>query len=96
MTIGITVNKAQLDNDMGQAVVTLLNAFRRIEQLHHDLVITPDATLVGMGYLQAEVNTIKSAFTDGDNLRQGADGTIALPQQNYLASLDQLAGDLVT
>jgi hypothetical protein len=96
MTIGITVNKAQLDNDMGQAAVTLLNAFRRIQELHQDLLVTPDATLIAMGYVQAEVNTIKSAFTDGDNLRQGAGGTIALPQQNYLANLDQLAGDLVT
>lgn len=96
VTIGLGTTKGQLDSDMGSTVLELLNAFRRIEQLHHDLLITPDATLTNMGYTVAEVATIKSAFLDGDNLRQGAEGTIALPQQNYLANLDQLGGDLVT
>jgi hypothetical protein len=98
MSIGLNASttKATVDNDVGQASLALRNAFRRIQQLRHFCLITPDATLVALGYTQAEVTTLKSAMADGDLLRQACEGAIALPQQDYRLNLDQLAGDLVT
>jgi uncharacterized protein YaiL (DUF2058 family) len=97
MTIGLQLQKAQLDRDLGQTALALRKVLAQIEQLHHFCLITPDATLVNLGYTQAEVNTIKSAFVDGDTLNSLATGTgtLAAPQ-NLLANLDQLAGDLLT
>jgi hypothetical protein len=98
MTIGIVVSKGQLDTDMAQTSLALRNAFRRIQQLRHYLLITPDATFTGgaFGYTPAEVTIFKSAFADADTLRQAWEGTLALPQQDYRLNLDQLAGDLIT
>lgn len=97
MSIGLTVTKNQLDQDLGGASLALRNAFRRIQQLRHYLLITPDATLVSIGYVQAEVTTIKSAFADGDQLRQIFEGSLALPAaQDFRLNLDLVAGDLVT
>lgn len=97
MSIGLVTTKQNLDNDIGLVSLALRNAFRRIEQLRHYFLITPDATLVALGYTQAEVTTIKSAFVDGDTLRLIWEGTNALPvAQDFRVNMDQLAGDLVT
>lgn len=98
MTIGLASNttKGSVDADIGQAALALRKAFAQIEELRHYCLITPDATLVALGYTQAEVAIIKSAFADGDTLFQVATGAASLPTPtNLLANLDQLAGDLL-
>lgn len=104
MTIGLSLTKQQLDTDFGQAALALRNALRRIEELHHFCLITPDSTFKTLGYSDGtgtnpvnEIAIIKSAFTDGDTLNGLAVGTGTLAAaQNLLANLDQLAGDLLT
>lgn len=99
MSIGLNANltKAGLDGDLGSAALALRNAFRRIQQLEHFCLITPDGTLTALGYTAAEVATLKSAMSDGDKLRQIYEGSLALPAtQDFRLNLDQLSGDLVT
>lgn len=96
MSIGLPLLKSNLDADFGNAALALRNAFRRVEQLRHFCLITPDATFTALGYTEAEVGIIKSAFADSDNVRQAWEGTIALPQQDYRVNIDQLGGDLLT
>lgn len=97
MTIGLAVSKVALDQDVGQIALDLRNVFRRIEQMRHYLLITPDGTLTGMTYSAAEVATLKAAFADGDQLRliwSGLASQAAL--QDFRLNLDQLPGQLVT
>jgi hypothetical protein len=96
MAVGTPLSKAQMDADLSTAFLTLRNAFRRIEQLRHCTLIHPDADFLAIGYVQAEVNLLKGATVDGDNLRLGWQGAIALPQLDYRLNMDQLCGDLVT
>jgi hypothetical protein len=62
MSVGITYTKVQLDNAVGSLVIELENALRRCAAMASYLAATPDATLIALGYTQAEVNTLKSAF----------------------------------
>lgn len=97
MTLGITTTKLQLDAISGGIALDLAKVMREIEELHHFLLITPDSTLVALGYTSAEVATLKSAFTDGDKLGQIYEGTVNLPTaQDFRLNLSQLAGYLVT
>jgi hypothetical protein len=96
MSVGTPLTKAQMDADLSTAFLTLRNAFRRIEQLRQCTLVHPDADFLAIGYVQAEVNLLKAATVDGDNLRQGWEGEIALPKQDYRLAMDQLCGDLVT
>lgn len=97
MTMGLPVTKAQLDNDFGATALGLRRSLNRIEELHHYLVITPDATLIALGYTAGQVATIKSAFSDGDTINNLATGNATLAvATNLMANLDQLAGDLLT
>jgi hypothetical protein len=97
MSIGLNavMTKATLDNDVGRTASMFHEAFERIRRHRHFFVITPDATLVALGYTAAEVATMKSAFADGDLVRQAVEGSITLPQLDYRLNLDLLAGDLV-
>lgn len=94
MTIGRTVSKTELDQDMGDLAVDLIRAFRKVEELHRYLLITPDAALVAKGYTDGtggtvnEVAIIKSAWTDMDTARA--------TWQGLRVNLDQLAGALIT
>lgn len=98
MTIGLaaTLTKATLDTDFGNVALALRKVLGQLEELRHYCLITPDATLVALGYTAAEVAIIKSAFADGDTLFQIATGAAPLAAAtNLMANLDQLAGDLL-
>lgn len=95
MSIGIALNKAQLDADMASAALEIAKLLRVIDQLHEFFLITPDATLTGIGYTAAEVATLKTCWnTDGPLLAQVIRGQVALPAaQDFRANLFQLIGD---
>jgi hypothetical protein len=71
MTIGYPISKTDLDNRMGEAVVTLRDAFNTIlslKALLDDSTILPDATLTTLGYTGSsaslEIQQIRAAFAD--------------------------------
>jgi hypothetical protein len=66
-TAGYQITKADLDNRMGGAVVTLRDALITIVALKAELddaTILPDATLTTLGYSGADITLIRAAFTD--------------------------------
>lgn len=97
MTIGIALDKAKLDADMGTAVNHLI-AFRRIAaQLQVSFNQHPDADYTAIGYTNAEVATMKSAWlTDAPQLGQIIDGLAALgAAKDFRENLYLMGGDAV-
>lgn len=62
MSVGITYTKAQIDGTAGNLARDFENAIVPLERFAQWLQATPDATLISLGYVQAEVNTLKSAY----------------------------------
>lgn len=95
MTIGIALNKAQLDADMGAAVLELVGFIRRAQQLQELFLIHPDADFTALGYTAAEVTTLKSAWlTDAPQLVQITTGAATLATaKDFRANLFQMMGD---
>jgi hypothetical protein len=97
MTIGLIYTKSQLDALAGDIAISVAKDMRRIQELEHFLNITPDAILIALGYVQAEVSLLKSGFIDADKLRTIYEGSVALPAtQDFRLNLLQLGGPLVT
>jgi hypothetical protein len=95
--IGLQLTRNQIDLQAGQVALELAKVMRQVAELHHFFLITPDSVLVSLGYSSAEVATVKSAFGDGDLLRQVYEGSASLPAaQDFRVNLSQLAGTLVT
>jgi hypothetical protein len=90
MSIGFVVTKQQLDGEMGANALALRHDFRIALEKRHFFVITPDATLVALGYTAAEVATIKSAYAD---LEAAYNAMVAAGQW---LNVDQLAGTIQT
>jgi hypothetical protein len=71
MSVGYPITKVDLDNRMGQLVTALRDDFTAIAQFKvmlDDATILPDATLVALGYTNAEINQVRAAFTSLNNL----------------------------
>lgn len=97
MSIGNSVSKGELDQQIGDIALGLRRDFRKAQEMRHYLLITPDATLTGIGYTAAEVAIIKSAFADADTIVQAATGAGTItPASNLMVNLDQLAGTIQT
>jgi len=62
MSVGFPRGKAELDFRAGNLVVTLRDTFEDIRHLKALLDTMPDADLLAMGYVQGEVNVLKSAY----------------------------------
>ena len=69
MSVGFPTSKTDIDARAGQLALQLRDTLRQIQLFEAYLVATPDATLITAGYIQAEVNTLKSAYSDLDQLR---------------------------
>lgn len=61
---GIPVTKTQLDDKVGQTALTLKKAYDDAVDINTYLVATPDADLIALGFTQADVTLIKSAYAD--------------------------------
>lgn len=95
MTIGIALNKAQLDVDMGNTVLHLVAFLRQSGQLQELFNIHPDPDFTAIGYTAAEVTTLKSAWlTDAPQLAQIVIGAAALAAaKDFRSALFQMMGD---
>lgn len=97
MTIGIVTTKPQLDAELGDIVVQLRKTFGRVERMRHVMVITPDATLKAMGYLDGtgapgevnEIAIVKSAIADLEAAR------LLMDTNGSWLNADQLAGLII-
>lgn len=66
MSVGIFPTKAQIDSTSGSLVLSLDDFFAKVDRFQTYLLATPDATLLAApySYAQAEINLLKSSFTD--------------------------------
>lgn len=75
MSVGITLSKSDIDVRLGQLGISLNSAFNTVKLTKTYLDTQTDANLIALGYTQGEVNTLRSAILDLDNLRQVWEGT---------------------
>lgn len=90
---GLEITKATADLRMGSVVVTLRETFEDIQTLKGWLDGKSDSELTSMGWTAGEVATMKSAFTDLDDLRrvayaQATQGAV----RNFFAFAQNLTG----
>lgn len=66
MSVGFLANKAAIDSQAGSLVVAARDSLYKCSQFCAWLQATQqsDANLIALGYIQAEVTTLKAAFTD--------------------------------
>ncbi|HEY9415892.1 MAG TPA: hypothetical protein VIQ30_14105 [Pseudonocardia sp.] len=64
MAVGYPKNQASVDNIVGELAQSVNRNFRRAVQFKTELDSFSDAALIGVGYTQAEVNTLRAFATD--------------------------------
>lgn len=77
---GIIITGNEINTQSGQITRSLFTAFDQIKKFQVWLAATPDATLLAVPYnmTQADINSIKSSFTDLNQLATIFDGTASL------------------
>ena len=78
MSLGYPVAKTDVDSNAGQMALTLRNNFGAIRNFKLWLDTRTDQDLINLGYTAGEVSTLKSAFSDMDQLRTIWEGAAAL------------------
>ena len=78
MSVGFTKTKADIDARAGSVALDIRGVFDRIQTLKTTLDTLTDPQLVALGYVQAEVDTLRSAMGDLDQLRTIYQGTANL------------------
>lgn len=71
---GVPFNKDQINSDIGSVTRQVYSALDNARKVQVALNATPNQTLLDLGFAQADIDSIKSAFTDLDNLRQVFEG----------------------
>lgn len=98
MTVGDQVTQAEINATALQIVRQLYSAFTNIQRFQAYLTATPDATILGyptggsVALVQADINVLKSAFTDLNLLRTVFEGTAT---QGSLKDFRAFAGQLL-
>jgi hypothetical protein len=72
---GISVTKADVNQAVGTCARAVFSAVQLIKQHKTWLDTQTDANLIALGFVQAEVDQIRSAMTDLDQLRTVFEGT---------------------
>lgn len=65
---GYTISKADVNNRAGNVAIAIRNDLREAAAFKAWLDTQADADLVALGFVQAEVNTLRSAFGDLNQL----------------------------
>lgn len=93
MSVGIPVDKATIDRSVGNVILALHAQFDRVATIQAYLAGKTTQDLVDMGYTQADVTLIKSAFTDLTKLMAIAHGQdVQASESNFFFFADQLTG----
>ena len=69
MAVGLPTNKLDVDSKTGSIAVRLRDLMQEIQYTAAWIAGQTDQDLINLGYTQAEVNTLKSAMSDLDQLR---------------------------
>lgn len=95
MSAGFAITKDSVNNRAGSLVLTLRQSFDDINNFNAFLTqasIT-DTVLTGLGMTQAEVNTLRAAFTDLAKLVQvGRALAVQSPANDFFFNAKQLLG----
>lgn len=78
MSLGYAVSKNDVDGKAAGLALSLRNDFDGIRHFKIWLDTKIDAELITLGYTQAEVNTLRSAAADMDQLRTIYEGLVNL------------------
>ncbi len=64
MSVGLPVTKLEIDNRAGDFARAFQRAFIQVGVMKAYLDATPDADLIALGYIQAEVTNLKTAVNE--------------------------------
>ncbi len=95
MSLGLSTNKADLDNRAASIALTLRTVMDQIKVYKTKLDTLTNADLQSLGYSVSpdEASILKSAFTDLDQLRTVYEGTgTRTPAYDYRTFAKQLTG----
>jgi hypothetical protein len=79
MAVGLAVTKEEIDTRAGDISRAFQRAFDDVITMQGFLLATPNPDLVDLGYTDQEVATLKTAFTDLQQLTSIWTGQAALP-----------------
>jgi len=79
MAVGLPVTKSEIDARAGDLARAFQNAFGDVLTMQSFLTRTVDADLVALGYTEGDVATLKTAFTDLEQLATIWAGGAPLP-----------------
>jgi hypothetical protein len=71
---GIPFNKDAVNHTLGSVTQQVYAALDNARKIQQALAATPNQTLLDMGFTQADIDSMKSAYVDLDNLRQIFEG----------------------
>ncbi len=94
MPLGLAPTQAQVNSQAGQLCFMVMADLTRCQEFKAWLDTQTDANLIALGFVQAEVNTLRSAFVDLNQLASIFTGTLAqgLTAYDYRTFSKQLAG----
>lgn len=69
MAVGLQVSKSDVNQSLGTCARSVFNALEQVQKFKTWLDTQLDSDLISLGFTQAEVNTIRSAMVDLDQLR---------------------------
>lgn len=78
MSLGLPVDQSQINSQAGTIARTLHVTFAEVKQIKYYLDSKTDGELVALGFVQGEVDTLRSAVGDLDQLRTIYEGSAAL------------------
>jgi len=78
MSVGLPATKSDIDNQAGRLALALRDDLGRIRLFKAWLDTQADGNLTGLTYSQAEVDTLRSAYGDLDELRAIYEGSTTL------------------
>ena len=90
MPVGFPTAKGDVDSRAGQLSLQLRDTFTQIQTFAAWLATQTDANLITLGYVQGEVNTLRSAITDLDQLRTIFQGGAALASAKDFRTFSKL------
>jgi len=78
MSVGLIATKNEIDTRSGDLARSFQRSFIQVSTLKSYLDATPDADLITLGYIQAEVTNLKTAVNEMDQLNSIFNGTANL------------------
>lgn len=90
---GYGTTRGEIDSRVGVVAIQLRDLFAQIRIVQEYLASQTNQNLIDKGYTQGDVDIIKSAYTDLDDLRKIYEGLINLPDaRDFRTFTKQLTG----